>query len=65
MNLIVIFRNALKLLTWNDAEITPISSQKLRYEVLDDGCKVSYFGIIHFKEFSNKYFISVTIVAMV
>lgn len=40
LKILCFYRNALKLLTWNDAEITPLSSQRLRYEVLEDGCKV-------------------------
>lgn len=35
-------RNAIKLLAWNDAELTAKGSQRLRYGVLEDGCKVKY-----------------------
>lgn len=34
-------QKALKLLAWNDAELTAKNSQQLRYEALDDGCKVN------------------------
>lgn len=39
------YRQAVKLLAWNDAELTAKHSQQLRYEVTEDGCKVR-----------NKYF---------
>lgn len=34
-------RNAIKLLAWNDAMLTAKNSQQLRYEVTEDGCKVT------------------------
>lgn len=34
------YRKAIKLLTWNDAELTARGSHHLRYEVVEDGCKV-------------------------
>lgn len=33
-------RRSLKLLAWNDAELTARGSQRLKYEVLEDGCRV-------------------------
>lgn len=33
------FRKSLKMLAWNDAEITSRGPQRLRYEALEDGCK--------------------------
>lgn len=35
------YQQALKFLTWNDAELTAKGSQRLRYEVVEDGCQVS------------------------
>lgn len=35
------YRHAIKLLAWNDAELTAKNSQQLRYEVTEDGCKVT------------------------
>lgn len=35
------YRRSLKLLTWNDAELTAKNSLHLRYEVQEDGCKVN------------------------
>lgn len=35
------YRNAIKLLAWNDAMLTAKNSQQLRYEVTQDGCKVT------------------------
>lgn len=35
------YRRSLKLLAWNDAELTAKNSQQLRYEVTEDGCKVN------------------------
>ncbi|XP_046811584.1 collagen alpha-2(I) chain-like [Lucilia cuprina] len=32
-------RNGLKLLSWNDAELTPDGPQRLRYEADEDGCR--------------------------
>lgn len=34
------YRRSLKLLAWNDAELTAKGSQRLRYEALEDGCQV-------------------------
>lgn len=34
-------RFGLKLLAWNDAEITAKGPQRLRYEATEDGCKVN------------------------
>lgn len=33
-------RLALKLLAWNDAELTARGSKRLKYDVLEDGCRV-------------------------
>lgn len=38
------FRKAVKFLAYNDAEITARGNQRFRYEVLEDGCKVSARG---------------------
>lgn len=35
------YRNGLKLLSWNDAELTPRGPHRLRYDAIEDGCKVS------------------------
>lgn len=35
------YRKGLKLMTWNDAELTPRGNSKLRYEVIEDDCKVN------------------------
>lgn len=35
------YRKSLKLLAWNDAELTAKNSQQLRYEVTEDGCQVN------------------------
>lgn len=32
-------RKGIKLMTWNDNELTPKGPQRLRYEVLEDGCQ--------------------------
>lgn len=34
------YKRSIKLLAWNDAELTAKNSQHLRYEVTEDGCKV-------------------------
>lgn len=34
------FKRAIKLLAWNDAELTARGSHHLKYEVIEDGCKV-------------------------
>lgn len=34
------YRRSLKFLAWNDAELTAKNSLQLRYEVIEDGCKV-------------------------
>lgn len=34
------YRYGLKLLAWNDAEITARGSQRLKYEAIEDGCQV-------------------------
>lgn len=34
------YRKGLKLMSWNDAEITPKGNMRLRYEALEDECKV-------------------------
>lgn len=39
------YRNGLKLLSWNDAELTPKGPHRLRYDAIEDGCKVS----LHFR----------------
>lgn len=33
------YRKSIKMLTWNDAELTARGSHHLRYEVIEDGCK--------------------------
>lgn len=35
------YRKGIKLLAWNDAEITPRGNQRFRYDVVDDECRVS------------------------
>lgn len=35
-------RYGLKLLAWNDAEITAKGSQRLRYEAIEDECRVIF-----------------------
>lgn len=35
------YRRSLKLLAWNDAELTAKGSPHLRYEALEDGCQVN------------------------
>jgi collagen type II alpha len=35
------YRKGIKLLTWNDAEITPRGSSRFRYDVGEDECRVS------------------------
>lgn len=35
------YRKSLKLLTWNDAELTAKGQQRLKYDALEDGCKVT------------------------
>lgn len=42
------YRQAIKLLAWNDAELTAKNSQQLKYEVTEDGCKVNIFCYFHF-----------------
>lgn len=37
------YRQGMKLLTWNDAELTAKGPQRLRYEVVEDECKVSEY----------------------
>lgn len=37
------YRRSVKLLAWNDAELTAKNSQQLRYEVTEDGCKVNKY----------------------
>lgn len=37
------FRRSLKLLTWNDNELTPKGPQRLRYEASEDGCQVRHY----------------------
>lgn len=32
-------RKGIKLMTWNDNELTPKGTQRLRYDVLEDGCE--------------------------
>lgn len=32
-------RKGIKLMTWNDNELTPKGPQRLRYEVVEDGCQ--------------------------
>lgn len=49
-------RRSLKLLAWNDAELTARGSQRLKYEALEDGCRVSFtnttqFGNLVFNSF--------------
>lgn len=34
------YRQAVKFLAWNDAELTAKHSQQLRYDVIEDGCQV-------------------------
>lgn len=34
------YRKGLKLLSWNDAELTPRGNQRLRYEAIEDQCRV-------------------------
>lgn len=47
-------RNAIKLLAWNDAMLTAKNSQQLRYEVTEDGCKVTReFNPLQFQFFSQ------------
>ena len=36
-----IFRRGLKLLTWNDSELTPKGPQRMRYDAFEDGCQVN------------------------
>lgn len=49
-------RYAVKLLAWNDAELTAKNSQQLRYEVTEDGCKViKQFLQFLFIIFKNKF----------
>lgn len=45
------YRKSLKLLAWNDAELTAQNSMQLRYEVTEDGCKVMFY--LHKKERSE------------
>lgn len=47
------YRRSLKLLAWNDAELTAKGSQTLRYEALEDGCQVIY--TIYFRLLQSKY----------
>lgn len=50
------YRNGLKLLAWNDAELTPKGPQRLRYDAIEDGCKVSAaFEYISYKKKTNFY----------
>jgi hypothetical protein len=35
------YRKGIKLMTWNDAEITPRGNQRFRYDVGEDECRVS------------------------
>lgn len=52
------YRQAIKLLAWNDAELTAKNSQQLRYEVTEDGCKVSFspFHNFRLKSLKNSIF---------
>lgn len=34
------YRKGLKLLAWNDVEITPRGNQRFRYEAVEDECRV-------------------------
>lgn len=34
------YRKGLKLLAWNDVELTPRGNHKLRFEAVEDECKV-------------------------
>lgn len=47
-----VYRNGLKLLSWNDAELTPKGPQRLRYEAEVDECRVSVFINISYSIFS-------------
>lgn len=47
------YRRALKLLAWNDAEITAKGQPRLRYEAIEDGCRVSSLLINTFKKSYN------------
>lgn len=38
------YRRSLKLLAWNDAELTAKGSHHLRYEASEDGCQVNQFS---------------------
>jgi len=38
------YKKGLKLLAWNDVELTPRGNQRLRYEMIMDECKVSQFS---------------------
>jgi collagen type II alpha len=35
------YRKGIKLMTWNDVEITPRGNQRFRYDVGEDECRVS------------------------
>lgn len=35
------YRRGLKLLAWNDAELTPRGNHKFKYEATEDECRVS------------------------
>lgn len=36
------YRNALKLMSWNDLELTARGPRRARYNVLDDECRVNF-----------------------
>lgn len=51
------YRKGIKLMSWNDAEITPKGNARLRYEALQDGCRMSsdVWGktVVHYKSDST------------
>lgn len=48
------YRKGLKLLAWNDVEILPRGSHRLRYEAIVDECKVICFVFKQYKRSSIK-----------
>lgn len=47
-------RRGLKLLLWNDAELTPKGPHRLRYDVIEDGCQVNKYNNVMFNNNRNQ-----------
>src|ERR1700743_2598868 len=49
------YRSALKLMSWNDLELTARGTRRTRYTVVDDECRVSSFKDSHYFSQCIKY----------